>query len=821
MALTKRKQKKLAKPVTNSELGQNKKVIKLLEKQKKERAKQQRKYAPKHSSQQSLAYQAMYENGVCEVKEGIFSRTFQFSDINYSTADQAEQETTFSSYCELLNSCDGETALQISIINRSKDKVQFAKDLTYELADDELDLYRGEMNTMITDKIQHGNSSLQKEKYISFYQKAKDVDQAIPALNRLQSDLVDQFVDLGCNVEEMSGMDRLRLANNILRPDTNLYFEYEDLLYSGLTTHSAIAPDSFDFKYRKNRFLMGDEYSEVLYLRTYPSELSDRLISDLTDIPTNLQIAIHIAPLEQQKGLDLVKTKLSFMEQQKINEQLKAQKSGYDPNLIGMELRRSLDEANDLLEQMQGDNEKLFAFTFLVMASNKDEHLLDETIEQILAAGRKNNCEFSKLNYLQEEGLNAILPWGFNYVPIERTLTTASTAVFVPFTAQELMQPKGKYYGLNAVTKNLVTLDRRTLKAPNGFILGTPGSGKSFATKKEMAAVLLSDPDAEVIVIDPEREYTPLANALGGEVIHISAGSKAHVNPLDINDDYADDDDPVILKTDFVLSLCEMLVGGNMGLTPIQKTLIDRSCRFIYKEYFEGKTDKPTLKDFSRTLKDQPEPEAQQLAVELELYTEGSLSVFSHQTNVDTKKRFVVFDVKDLGKQLRSMGMLIILDQIWNRITSNRNAGRRTWVYIDEIQLLFSNEYAENYFFELWSRARKWGAIPTGITQNVSTLLSSLNAERMLSNSDFVLMLNQSQTDRQRLTELLHISSRQQKYITNAKEGAGLMYAGSAMIPLYDEFPKNTELYKVMSTKIEDVYKYQSEEKELAEQGVS
>lgn len=811
MVLTKRKSKNWVKQQDKQEQGQNKKVLKMLEKQKRERGKQQRKYAPPNSSQQSLAYQAMYENGVCEVKEGVFSRTFQFSDINYSIADQGEQEMTFSSYCELLNSCDGDTALQISIINRNKDKVQFEKDLTYDLADDELDLYRKEMNTMISDKIKYGNSSLQKEKYVTFIQKAKDVDQAIPALNRLQGDLVDQFVDLGCQVEELSGLERLKVANSILRPDNNLYFEYEDLLFSGLTTHSAIAPDSFDFKYRKNRFLMGDEYTEVLYLRTYPSELSDRLINDLTDIPTNLQIALHIEPFEQQKGLDLVKTKLTFMEQQKIDEQKKALRGGYDPQLIGMELRRSMSEAEDLLDQMQSDNEKLFSFTFLVMASNKDESLLDETVEQILAAGRKNNCAFSKLNYLQEEALNSILMWGYNYVPISRTLTTASTAVFIPFTAQELMQPKGKYYGLNAVTKNLVTLDRKTLKAPNGFILGTPGSGKSFATKKEMTAVLLSDPDAEVIVIDPEREYTPLAEALQGEVIHISAGSKAHVNPLEINNDYADDDDPVILKTDFVLSLCDMLVGGNMGLSPTQKTLIDRACRFAYKNYFESQKEMPTLRDFSEILKQQPEEEAQQLAVELELYTEGSLSVFSHQTNVDTTKRFVVFDVKDLGKQLRSMGMLIILDQIWNRITSNRNAGRRTWVYIDEIQLLFSNEYAENYFFELWSRARKWGAIPTGITQNVSTLLSSLNAERMLSNSDFVLMLNQSQTDRQRLAELLHISNRQQKYITNAKEGAGLLYAGEAMIPLYDEFPKDTELYKVMSTKIEDVYKYQNE----------
>lgn len=811
MILEKNDSKKSKKQLKDK---QAKKVLKILAKQKKQRGKNQCRDAPPLSSQRSLTYKAMYENGVCELKEGLYSRTFKFSDINYAIADQSEQELTFSSYCELLNSCDSDTSLQISIINRSKDKKQFEKDLSYELVDDGLDVYRKEMNHMISNKIKYGNSSLQKEKYITFNQRAKTLEQAIPALNRLQGDLEDQFSEMGCEVEELSGIERLRVVNDILRPNKKLHFEYEDLLFSGLTTHSAIAPDSFDFKYRKDRFKMGDYYGQVLYLRNYPAELSDKLITNITDIPTNLQITLHIEPLDQQKGLDLVKTKLSFMEQQKIDEQKKAARSNYDPNLIPMELRRSMDEAQELLDQMQGDNEKLFSFTFLVMAVDKDERKLDDTIEQILTAGRKNDCEFAKLNYLQEEGLNSTLLWGNNFVPIHRTLTTASTAVFIPFTAQELMQPNGKYYGLNSVTKNLVTLDRRKLKAPNGFILGTPGSGKSFATKKEMTAVLLSDPDAEVIVIDPEREYTPLAEALNGEVIQISAGSKNHVNPMEINNDYADDDDPVILKTDFVLSLCEMLVGGNIGLSPTQKTLIDRSCRFAYKKYFENGSGMPTLKDFSNILKDQPEDEARQLAVELELYTEGSLSVFSHQTNVDTSKRFIVFDVKDLGKQLRSMGMLIILDQIWNRITSNRNAGRRTWVYIDEIQLLFSNEYAENYFFELWSRARKWGAIPTGITQNVSTLLSSLNAERMLSNSDFVLMLNQSQRDRERLGELLHISSRQKKYITNAKEGAGLMYAGDSMIPLYDEFPKDTNLYKVMSTKIEDVYKYQNEQRE-------
>ncbi len=415
--------------------------------------------------------------------------------------------------------------------------------------------------------------------------------------------------------------------------------------------------------------------------------------------------------------------------------------------------------------------------------------------------------------------------WGENYVPIERTLTTASTGVFIPFTAQELTEANGKYYGLNSVTRNIVSFDRRSLKNGNGLILGAPGYGKSFASKKEMASVLLKDPDAvsfdrrslkngnglilgapgygksfaskkemvsvllkdpdaEIIIIDPEREYTSMAEGLNGEVIHISAGSQNHINPMEINSNYADDEDPITLKADFILSLCDLLVGGKQGLSPTQKSLIDRTCRFVYQRYFDGQEEMPTLKDFYRVLKEQPEDEAQQLAIELELYIEGSLSVFSHQTNVNTQARFVVFDVKDLGKQLRTMGMLIVLDQI------------------------------ENYFFELWSRARKWGAIPTGITQNVATLLLSANVERMLSNSDFIMMLNQAKNDLQRLTELLHLSPQQQRYITNADAGAGLIFAGNAIIPFFDEFPKDTALYRMMSTKIEDVYQYQKEDNE-------
>ena len=423
-----------------------------------------------------------------------------------------------------------------------------------------------------------------------------------------------------------------------------------------------------------------------------------------------------------------------------------------------------------------------------------------------MAAARKNNCKMGYLDYLQEKAMNSTMPVGKNSIEIQRTLTTASTGIFVPFTAQELFQEGGMYYGLNALSRNLIFFNRKTLKNPNGFILGTPGSGKSFSAIREIVNVLLSTED-EVLIIDPEREYAQLAKGFGGEIIHISAGSKAHINPLDITMDYADDDNPLLLKSEFVLSLCELLIGGRNGMTAAQKTVIDRACKMTYQPYFSNpnKNPVPTLKDFYKILKEQPENEAVSIALSLELYIEGSLSVFANPTNIDTNNRFIVFDIRDLGKQLKTMGILIVLDQIWNRITQNRALGKRTWIYIDEIYLLFQNEYSANYLFELYKRARKWGAIPTGITQNVEDLLVSDLARRMLSNTDFVMMLNQATSDRVELAALFNISNQQVSYVTNSQEGQGLLFAGNAMIPFIDKFPTDTDLYAMMTTKIEEV----------------
>lgn len=456
-----------------------------------------------------------------------------------------------------------------------------------------------------------------------------------------------------------------------------------------------------------------------------------------------------------------------------------------------------------LLSELEDKDQRLFCMTVLLHTSAADRETLNEQISQLCGVCAQRGCAPEPLSERQREGFNSTLPLGFNSVDIRRTMHTRSLALFIPFTTQELYQPGGLYYGLNAMSHNMIFLSRYSLDTPSGWVLGKPGSGKSMAVKTEMVNVLLGDPEAEVIVIDPEREYSPLCQAFGGECIRVSAGSSHHLNPMDVTEDYADQDDPMLLKTEFILSLVDIVCGGGSGLGAGEKSVVSRACAICYGPYFarRGRGEPPTLEDFHKTLEAQPEPEAKTMALALELYIKGALNVFAHRTNVNPANRFVVYDVKDLGKQLRTLGMLVVLDQIWNRITRNRARRVRTWLYIDESQLLFSNEICSNYFFELWSRARKWGAIPTGITQNVETLLASDQARTMLSNSDFVMMLNQAQPDRMELAGLLNISNRQLSFITNAEPGHGLLAAGKAIVPFANDFPRDTRLYRLMTTK--------------------
>ena len=801
-----RAEKKTARENAKKHFWRLKQLERSTEKQNDYRKKVGRELSAPDSSQKTIRYNRMFDNGLCEVGEGIYSKSIMISDINYQIARLETQKNIFSRYCEVLNYFESTISMQLSVINRRIDADDFRKLLMSEQSDS-LDIYRKELNDMLEVKAMEGFSGIRREKYITFAVESTSRIKANQSLARIEADITGEFRSLGCEVKPLSGHERLELLHSMTCPDEKFEWNYNTLIESGLTTKDIIAPSSYDFT-EKSIFMFGDKTGQVLFLKDLPADMSDRLITALSDLPINLSITMHIKSYEQDKAFSMVKSKISFMEQQKIDEQKKALKSGYDAEMLSYELRYSLDEAQELLDHLQNKNQKLFKTTILVYTYADTKEELSENIYQIMAEGRKFNCRFAPLDLMQEEGINSVYPLGKNHVPVSRTLTTASTAIFIPFTTQELYQDNGVYYGQNALSRNMIILNRKSLKAPNGWILGTPGSGKSFAAKREIINLLLSDPDAEVLVIDPEQEYVSLCENLGGETIRIAANSRNYINPFDITLDYSDDDNPLLLKREFITSLCEVLTGET---TPKQKSLIDRACRITYQKYLMDpkRNEMPTLKDFYDTLKMQPEQEAQSLALDLEIYTEGSLSVFANQTNVDTENRFIVFDIKDLGKQLKTLGMLIVLDQIWNRITRNRAIGKRTWIYIDEIQLLFTNDYSANYFFELWSRSRKWGAIPTGITQNVETLLLSDLARRMLSNSEFIMMLRQSAPDKAELAALLDISDQQLNYVTNNREGEGLIFAGNAIIPFEDQFNKNTRLYRMITTKPEEVTEMQ------------
>lgn len=791
-----RQQDKKLKLLKKSTRQQNEKQIR--------NAKQQA--APKNAVDY-IGYLKMFDDGICEVEPGLYSMTMRITDINYQTARRDEQVDIFSKYCEILNTLEPPLHYQITINDRNIDKDLFRESMFLKMNDDPEDEYRKIMNQMLADKALEGENSIIREKYITISTTAATYRHAKAALSRVEADYGSHFKSLGCDIEVLNGTQRLEIIQGLTRPYEPFRFDYETLIYSNLTTKQIIAPMSFNFS-DKRSFEVGNYFGEVLIIRDFPATMSDQLLTRLTDLPIDLVISVHLDKIKQDKALEKVRRTLAFMEMEQSANQEKASEKGRNPELsTPQEVRRKYAGAERLLDSLENDNQRMFKSTILIYTFAPDMEKLSDNIIQICSICAEKSCTAVPLDYRQREGFNSTLPLGKNSVDIQRTQTTGSAAVFIPFTTQELYQSGGMYYGLNALSRNMIFFNRYNLKAPNGVILGTPGSGKSFAAKREMINVLLSDPNAEVLIIDPEREYTAIAKGFHGEHIHISAGSKNFINPMDITDNYADDDDPLMLKAEFVLTMVELLVGGKSGLTAGERSIVSRACTLSYQKYFANpkKYPVPTLKNFYQILKDQPEPEAQSLALSLELYIEGTLSVFSHHTNVDTENRLVVYDVRDLGKQLRTLGMLIVLDQIWNRITQNRAVGKRTRIYIDEIQLLFSNEYSAQYFFELWSRSRKWGAIPTAITQNVETLLLSDLARRMLSNSDFIMMLNQAQPDRVELAGLLNMSTKQLSYVTNTPAGSGLLFAGKSIVPFVDNFPKGNALYEMMTTRIEEV----------------
>jgi len=759
------------------------------------------------TAQQSIPFKQMFKDGICKVDDNLYTKTVQFFDINYQLAQNEDKTAIFENYCDFLNYFDSSINVQLSFLNQVADVEEFHSQLEINGQDDEFNDIRQEYTEMLKNQLAKGNNGLVKTKYITFGVKEKSLKEAKPKLERIEADILNNFKTMGVLAQSMNGAERLAVLHRSFNPDGREKFRFSwDLLpKSGLSVKDFIAPSSFDFS-KGNSFRMSGKYGAVSFINIMASEMSDRMLADFLNIEHNITLSIHIQSIDQNKAVKMVKSKITDLDKMKMEEQKKAFRNGYDIDIMPSDINTFGKEAKSLLNDLQSRNERLFMATILIMNTADTKRKLDNIIFQEQGIAQKYNCQLKRLDYQQEDGIMACVPIGVNEIEIKRGLTTSSTAIFVPFTTQELFQGgEALYYGLNALSNNMILCDRKQLKNPNGLILGTPGSGKSFSAKREITNAFLTTTD-DIIICDPEAEYYPLVNRLNGQVVKISPTSTQYINPLDINLNYSEDENPIALKADFILSLCELIVGGKNGLEPIEKTIIDRCVRMVYRDYLANPdtAEMPILQDLYDLMLKQTEPEAQRIATALEMYVTGSLNVFNHRTNVDMNNRLICFDIKELGKQLKKIGMLVVQDCVWNRVTVNRAEHKSTRYYIDEFHLLLKEEQTAAYSCEIWKRFRKWGGIPTGLTQNVKDLLASREIENIFENSDFIYMLNQAGGDRQILAKQLNISPHQLSYVTNSGAGEGLIFYGNVIIPFVDKFPKDTQLYKIMTTKPEE-----------------
>mgnify|MGYP000404646215 FL=1 len=899
------------------------------------------------SAQNSIPYREMAKDGICRVQEKYYSKTIRFYDINYQLAQNEDKNAIFENWCDFLNYFDSTIHFQISFINHHSNMKEFESVIQIQPQNDAFDDVRMEYAQMLRDQLAKGNNGLVRTKYITFGIEAENIREAKPKLERIEADILNNFKVLGVSAYPLNGEERLQILYETFNQEEKVPFQfsYDRILRSGMGTKDFVAPTSFVFKEGKT-FQMGNTIGAASYIQILAPELTDKMLAEFLDMNRNLIVNLHIQSIDQMKAIKLVKNKVTDINRMKIEEQKKAVRAGYDIDIIPSDLNTYGGEAKRLLEDLQSRNERMFLVTVLFLNTGKTKQELDNAVFQTAGIAQKYNCSLRRLDYMQEQGLMSSVPLGMNMIPIKRALTTTSTAIFVPFTTQELfMGGESLYYGLNALSNNMIMVDRKKLKNPNGLILGTPGcftgetklllpdgrkasflellaekeevfvnsfdfqkqelvkargydvrctkevtelvevelengetvrctpdhwfltqsagymeacnlkvgakfipehevkavrflnleeavpvydisvegyqnfllscgvvvhnSGKSFAAKREIANVFFATQD-DIIIGDPEGEYYPLVHALGGQVIHISPTSHDYINPMDINLDYSDDDNPLGFKSDFILSLCELIMGSRNGIEAEEKSVIDRCLPLVYQKYFENPTPEnmPVLGDLYDCLRKQEEVQAQRIATALEIYVNGSLNVFNHHTNVELNNRIVCFDIKDLGKQLKKLGMLIVQDQVWNRVTVNRVAHKSTRYYIDEFHLLLKEEQTAAYSVEIWKRFRKWGGIPTGITQNIKDLLASREIENIFENSDFIYMLNQAAGDRQILAKQLNISPHQLSYVTNSGEGEGLIFYGNVIIPFKDRFNHNLRLYSLMTTRPSDLEKH-------------
>ena len=754
------------------------------------------KFVVPKSVQQAIPIQTVWNDGIFKVGRNKFSRSYRFPDINYAVAGKEDKEIMFLDYSELLNAFDSGATTKITIHNRRLNRQDFEKSILIPMTEDGLDLYRKEYNAMLLGKATGANSMVQ-EKYVTVSAYRKTIEEARTYFSRTGTELTGHFARLGSKCMEMDATDRLRALHDFYRAgeETGFRFDMAETMRKGHSFKDFICPDGLEFE--KDHFRMGNRYGRVLFLREYASYIKDDMIAELTDLNRNLILSIDIIPIPTDEAVREVENRLLGVETNITNWQRRQNANNNFSAVVPYDMEQQRKESKEFLDDLTTrDQRMMFAVVTLVHTADTKEQL-DADTDTLLTIARKHLCQFATLKYQQMDGLNTVLPIGHRKINAIRTLTTESLAVLMPFRVQEIMDSGGIYCGENAISRNLIMCNKEKLMNPNSFLLGVPGSGKSFSAKMLIVFLALATGD-DILICDPEREYASLIEAMGGEVIRIAAGSPDHINAMDMVEGYGDEGSPIIDKSEFVLSLFEQLDKNGIG--PAQRSLIDRCTEDIYEDYQNG-GKVPTLCALREKLLEQDEREAKSLALALELFTDGSLDAFAHETNVDVNNRMVVYDIMDLGKQLKTMGLLVITDAMLNRVTENWKKGKRTHIFLDEFHVVFENEHSGTFFNSAWRRFRKRNAFPTAITQNVEYLLDSVLASTMLSNSEYIVMLNQAASDRQKLAELLNISNEQMSYITNADAGCGLIKYGSSLVPFVNKFPKDTRLYKLMTTK--------------------
>ena len=758
------------------------------------------------SAQQTIPYLVMHPDGVCQLPGGIYTKTVEYEDINYSVASTEDQTAIFGGWSSFLNYFDCSLPFQLSFVNRRSRSISRYK-VNIPAQEDDYNSIRGEFVDMLKNQIAKSNNGIVRSKYITIGLPADGIAEAKPRLERVESDVIGNLSRLGVPCEVLDGRDRLAVLHGQMHPGSRepFRFSWKDIPKTGMGTKDFIAPDSFDFR-QSRTFRVGQHWGAASYLQILASELSDKLLAEILELDAELTVTMHVQTVDQLKAIKTVKGKISDIGRMKVEEQKKAVRAGYDMDILPPDLITFSKDAAELLSDLQSRNERMFLLTFTIVNLAPTRQRLENDVFTVSGIAQKYNCAIKRLDWQQEQAFVSSLVLGYNGIEIQRGMTTSSTAIFIPFMTRKLrMDGQALYYGMNALSHNVIMADRKKLKSANGLYLGSTGSGKSFAAKRELINVFLATND-RIVVVDPMGEYAPLVKRLGGQVIEIAPDSPNHINPMDIQMGVNDEDSPLSMKADFLLSLCELIVGGKEGLQPIEKTVIDRCVRLVYRELALGigSGDMPLLQDLHEELLRQPEPEAKRVATALELYCTGSLNLFNHHTNVQTDARVVCIVLKNMGENLRKIAMHITNEFVTSAVNTNHAQNLATWCYFDEFHVLLRDPLTASYFVAVWKMLRKKGCVPSALTQNVKDLLASREIENILDNTDFMILLSQAQSDRTILAKQLGISEHQLSYITHANSGEGLLFYGNVTIPFVDRFPKG-EIYNLLTTRPEDI----------------